>query len=53
MWDPKSLRNRGKFQHEMKCDSGKPRMVEGNMKSLHNRVSVGNGYDKQMEKTNI
>lgn len=43
MWGPKSLDKRGKFQYEMKCDSGKPRMVQGNMKILYNGISMEKG----------
>lgn len=44
---------RGTFQYEIKCDNGKSKMAEGNMKILCNGVSVEKGHDKQMEKTNV
>lgn len=54
MLGPKSQKEkRGKFQYEIKCDSGKPKMVGGNMKILCNGVSVEKSYDKQTEKTNV
>lgn len=37
----------------MKYDSGKPRMVDSNMKILHSSVSVEKSYDKKMAKTNM
>lgn len=47
MLGPKSQKEKGgKFLYKIKCDSGKPKMVGGNMKILCNGVSVGKGYDK-------